>query len=153
MVVQHGAAHLPGLVHPGRLALQQQALPGQGLLQGDLPRLHGPDGVHRHLQLPQQADLLQRLHILVRVIPVVVLPALGVQKPLLLIVADVGTGDPQLLLDLTDVHRRPPSRIRVCYEKSIRCKAGSQSSVFRKIAKIPAPGRGTAPPERAGGSP
>ena len=103
-ILQHGPADRPGLLQLDGLILQQPFLLRQCLGQLHLARLHGPDGLHRHIQLPQQADLFQRLHVLVRVDPVVVGASLGMQQALLFIVPDVGAGDAQLLLDLPDIH-------------------------------------------------
>ena len=51
------------------ISLQLRLLDEQGLIQGERPGLHPPDGVDVQLELPQQLDLLQRPGILLRVVP------------------------------------------------------------------------------------
>ena len=56
------------------------------------------------VQLPQQLDLPQGLHVRLAVVPVAVVRPTGGEKPLLFIEADVSLCDADQLLDLVDLH-------------------------------------------------
>ena len=97
-------AHLRRPLDEEPVPLQLCLLDKQGLIQGQRPLLHLADGIQVKLELPQQAYLLQRPGILLRVVPVAVVQALGGQQALPLVKADVGPGHARLFFQLLDGH-------------------------------------------------
>ena len=138
LLLQHGGAKPSGLPALHLQGFQRLILPLQCSLQGKLPRLHLPDGLHRHAQPPQQSDLFQRGGVLLGIVPIAVGPPRRPQQPFLFIKADVGPGDPQPRFQLLDGHR-VASFALPCI---IKDKAALQSSIFSKKHAIFPPERG-----------
>ena len=124
----------------GAAAAQTFQLLAHALSQRALPFQHLPDLCQRHVQLAQQLDAAQALHIRLRVAAVAVarLPA-GTDEPLLLVKADVLFGHADGGFHFVDLHgSRPPP-----YGSILHLPQRGRSSLFAKRAA--AQGRTAAP--------
>lgn len=84
--------------------LQLDDVPPHAVGEGQGALLHPPNLLQGDVQLPQQLDLPQGLHVRLAVVPVAVVRPTGGEKPLLFIEADVSLCDADQLLDLVDLH-------------------------------------------------
>ena len=108
----------------GQLQLPELLVQHQG--QITLPLLERLYLLHGEPELPQQLDFQQRVHILLGVFPVPVLPPDGGNKALTFVVADVGPHQLRAALDLFDGHKN------TSFVWIISCQGALQS---RKICK------------------